>query len=74
MGALIGLSLTYAGSNREDLLEDFSPIILDSSNSIELQAIAALSIGLVFVGSCNEDAAQAIIQTLMEKETKDLYL
>ena len=68
---MIGLSLTYAGSKREDLLEDFSPIILDSSNSIELQAVAALSVGLVFVGSCNEDAAQAILQTLMEREEKD---
>jgi 26S proteasome regulatory subunit N1 len=72
IGALIGLSLTYAGSKRQDLLDDFSPIILDSSNSIELQAVAALSIGLVYVGSCNEDAAQSILQTLMEKESKDL--
>jgi 26S proteasome regulatory subunit N1 len=72
IGALIGLSLTYAGSKREDLLEDFTPMILDPNNSIELQAIAALSIGLVFVGSCNEDAAQSILQTLMEREAKDL--
>lgn len=71
IGALIGLSLTYAGSKREDLLEDFSPIILDPSNSLELQAVAALAIGLVYVGSCNEDAAQSILQTLMEREEKD---
>ena len=36
IGALIGLSLTYAGSSRVELLELISPIILDSSNTIEL--------------------------------------
>lgn len=74
IGALIGLSLAYAGSARADLLEAISPIILDSSNTIELQAIAALAIGLIYVGTCDEDAAQSILQTLMEKEEKDLEL
>jgi hypothetical protein len=57
MGALLGLSFTYAGSARADLLEAISPIILDSSNSIKLQAVAALSIAMIFVGTCDEDAA-----------------
>jgi 26S proteasome regulatory subunit N1 len=57
IGALIGLSLAYAGSARNDLLEAISPIILDSSNTLELQAIAALSIGMIYVGTCDEDAA-----------------
>lgn len=34
IGALMGLSFTYAGSARADLLESISPIILDSDNSI----------------------------------------
>ena len=57
IGALMGLSFAYAGSARADLLEAISPIILDSSNTIELQAIAALSIGLIYAGTCDEDAA-----------------
>ena len=57
IGALIGLSLAYAGSARADLLEAISPIVLDSSNTIELQAVAALSIGLIYTGTCDEDAA-----------------
>lgn len=61
IGALIGLSFTYAGSARADLLEAISPIILDSGNSTQLQAIAALAIGLIFVGTCDEDAAQSIL-------------
>lgn len=32
----MGLSFTYAGSARIDLLEAISPIILDSSNTNEL--------------------------------------
>lgn len=57
IGALMGLSLAYAGSARADLLEAISPIVLDSSNTIELQATAALAIGLIYVGTCDEDAA-----------------
>lgn len=72
IGILMGLSLAYAGSARTDLLDVITPIILDSDNSIELQAIASLSIGLIFCGTCDQDAAEAITQILMEKEEKDL--
>ena len=57
IGALMGLSLAYAGSARADLLEAISPIVLDSSNTVELQATAALAIGLIYAGTCDEDAA-----------------
>lgn len=60
IGILMGLSLAYAGSARADLLELISPIIVDSDNSIELQAIASLAIGLIFCGSCDQDAAESI--------------
>ena len=36
IGALMGLSFTYAGSARADLLDVISPIILDPSNSTRL--------------------------------------
>jgi 26S proteasome regulatory subunit N1 len=71
IGALMGLSFTYAGSARADLLEAISPIILDTDNDTKLQAVAALAIGLIFVGTCDEDAAQSILQTLMDKESED---
>jgi len=32
----MGLSMAYAGSNRADLLEIISPIIVDSDNTTEL--------------------------------------
>ena len=61
IGALIGLSMAYAGSARADLLEAISPIVLDTSNTLELQAIAALAIGIIYTGTCDEDAAQSIL-------------
>lgn len=57
MGALMGLSFTYAGSAKAELLDAISPIILDSSNTTQLQAVAALCIGLIYCGTCDEDAA-----------------
>jgi 26S proteasome regulatory subunit N1 len=72
IGILMGLSIAYAGSARADLLDLISPIIVDSDNSIELQAIASLSIGMIFCGSCDQDAAESITQILLEKQEKDL--
>jgi len=57
----MGLSIAYAGSARADLLEAISPIVLDSSNTLELQAVAALAIGLIYTGTCDEDAVQSIL-------------
>lgn len=67
IGALMGLSIAYAGTGRADLLEAISPIVLDSSNTIELQSVAALAIGLIYTGTCDEDAVQSILQALMEQ-------
>jgi len=53
IGILMGLSIAYAGSARADLLELISPIIVDSDNTTELQAIASLAIGMIFCGSCD---------------------
>lgn len=68
----MGLSIAYAGSCRLDLLEILSPLIVDDDNSVELQAIASLAIGLIFCGSCNQEAVEAITQILLEKQEKDL--
>lgn len=61
IGALMGLSIAYAGSARADLLDVISPIVLDTSNTTELQAVAALAIGLIFAGTTDDDAAQSIL-------------
>jgi 26S proteasome regulatory subunit N1 len=72
VGIISGLSIAYAGARREDVLEVLSPLVIDTSVSLENSALAALGLGLVFVGTCNEDVAQSIIQTLMERSETEL--
>jgi len=69
--AIMGLGLAYAGSQRAEFLEYLLPIIGDSSITLQVSAMAALSLGLIFVGSSNGDISSAIIQTLMERAEGD---
>mmetsp|Transcript_23303 Transcript_23303/g.42134 ORF Transcript_23303/g.42134 Transcript_23303/m.42134 type:complete len:888 (-) Transcript_23303:94-2757(-) len=68
LAAVVGLGYAYAGSCREDILENLTPMIVDTACSIETSAMAAVSLGLVFVSSCNDEVAQAILQTLIERQ------
>merc|ERR1719379_3158060 len=71
LAAVVGLGFSYAGSCREDLLENLTPTIVDTACTIECSAMAAVSLGLIFVSSCNDEVAQAIIQTLIERQAVD---
>jgi 26S proteasome regulatory subunit N1 len=68
VASIIGLGLSYAGSNKEELSELLLPIVTDTSLDMQISAIAALSLGLIFVGSSNGDVNEAIVQTLMDPE------
>merc|ERR1719183_1758037 len=68
LAAVVGLGYAYAGSCREDLLENLTPMIVDTACTIECSAMAAVSLGLIFVSSCNDEVAQAILQTLIERQ------
>lgn len=65
IGAIIGFAMAYAGSAREDILENLSPLLTEEEPRI--RAFASLAIGLVFVGTCNDSAlgfvSEMIIQT-----------
>ena len=69
---LAGLGIAYAGANKEDL-ED---LLVSQVENIEVPVIeaslAALSLGLTFVGSCNNDVASSILQRIMETSDDDL--
>jgi len=45
-----------------------TPMIVDTACTIECSAMAAVSLGLIFVSSCNDEVAQAILQTLIERQ------
>ena len=68
VASIMGLGLAYAGSNKEELLEVLLPIVEDGSLSMQLSATAAVSLGLIFVGSSNHQVSEAIATTLMDEE------
>jgi 26S proteasome regulatory subunit N1 len=73
MGSIIGLGLAYAGSNKEELLELLLPIVSDTSLDMQLSAMAALSLGMIFVGSANGEVTDALMNTLLDEDrTKQL--
>uniref|UniRef100_A0A673WH93 26S proteasome non-ATPase regulatory subunit 2 n=1 Tax=Salmo trutta TaxID=8032 RepID=A0A673WH93_SALTR len=76
IGAIFGLGLAYAGSNREDVLSLLLPVMVDSKSSMEVAGVTALACGMIAVGSCNGDVTSTIVQSIMEKselELKDTY-
>lgn len=68
MASIMGLGLSYAGSNKEELLELLLPIVEDVSLDMQLSAMAAVSLGMIFVGSSNHKVSEAIATTLMDEE------
>ncbi|OSX63471.1 hypothetical protein POSPLADRAFT_1180395 [Postia placenta MAD-698-R-SB12] len=70
--AITGLGLAYAGSHREDLLAILLPHVADEGVSMEIASLSALALGFIFVGSGNGDIASTILQTLMERDDKQL--
>ena len=77
VSAIMGLGLAYAGTHKKELLEFLLPIVEDTSLDMQLSAMAALSLGFVFVSSANDQISGAIIQTLLEddrqKQLKDKW-
>ncbi|KKK22821.1 26S proteasome regulatory subunit rpn-1 [Aspergillus rambellii] len=68
VASIMGLGLAYAGSNKEELLDVLLPIVEDVSLDMQLSAMAAVSLGLIFVGSSNHQVSEAIATTLMDEE------
>ncbi|KAH8880666.1 26S proteasome regulatory subunit rpn-1 [Thozetella sp. PMI_491] len=68
---IMGLGLSYAGSNKEELLDILLPIIADASQDMQISAMAALACGLIFVGSSHPEVSEAIVTTLLDDERKN---
>jgi 26S proteasome regulatory subunit N1 len=71
VASIMGLGLSYAGSNKEDLLEILLPIIIDASQDMQISAMAALACGLIFVGSSHAEVSEAIVTTLLDDDRKN---
>jgi 26S proteasome regulatory subunit N1 len=68
LASIMGLGLAYAGSNKEELLEILLPIVTDTSLEMQLSAMAALSLGMIFVGSANGEVTDALMNTLLDED------
>lgn len=67
IGAIVGLGLAYAGSNRLDIINVLTPVLHDPNSTSELRGLAALSCGLIAVGSANGEVTSNVAQVLIEK-------
>ncbi|KAJ9170913.1 hypothetical protein P3X46_018975 [Hevea brasiliensis] len=72
IGAIMGLGIAYAGSQNEQIRYKLSPILSDAKAPLDVIAFTAISLGLICVGSCNEEVAQAIIFALMDRNDSEL--
>lgn len=70
--AIVGLGLSYAGSRKEYLADVLLPVVTDSELPMQLSALAALSLGHIFVGTANGDITSGIMQTLLERSSTQL--
>jgi len=68
IAAIMGLGLSYAGTNKGEVLELLLPIIEDTELDMQISAMAALSLGLVFVGSANISVSEVIVTTLFDED------
>ena len=68
VATIMGLGLSCAGTNKDDLLELLLPIVEDTGLEMQISAMAALALGFVFVGSGNDRVSEAIITTLLDDE------
>ncbi|KAG7829106.1 hypothetical protein KL920_002899 [Ogataea angusta] len=72
ISAITGIGIAFAGSENDEVMNLLLPLVSEPSVSVEIQALSALALGHVFVGTCNGDITSTILQTLLEKETSDL--
>lgn len=68
VASIMGLGLSYAGTKKFEMLDILLPIVEDTSLDMQISAMAALSLGLIFVGSSNDRVSEAIITTLLDEE------
>ncbi|XP_065855782.1 26S proteasome non-ATPase regulatory subunit 2 homolog A-like isoform X2 [Euphorbia lathyris] len=72
IGAIMGLGIAYAGSRNLLIYRRLSHIIKDAKNPLDVVAFTAISLGLIYVGSCNWGVAHTIIFALMCRSKSEL--
>lgn len=70
VSAIMGLGMAYAGSQREECIALLLPMVEDVNQDMQTSAMAALALGMIFVGSSNSEISMAIVETMMADERK----
>ena len=70
--AIMGLGCAYSGQSNLQCLELLIPFITDTDVNMDLTCMAGIALGLIFVGSANEDVSSAILQALMSRPASDI--
>jgi 26S proteasome regulatory subunit N1 len=71
--AIVALGIAYAGSARDDVLDALTPVFT-SSDVMGDVALATLSLGQIYVGTCKSEVASLIAQKLMEASDASLEM
>ncbi|KAL7219288.1 hypothetical protein ACSBR2_012378 [Camellia fascicularis] len=67
IGAIMGLGLAYAGAQCPQIRIKLSRVLEDKKMPLDVIVFTAISLGLVYVGSCDEDVSQTIISALKHR-------
>ncbi|KAJ8129496.1 hypothetical protein O1611_g4136 [Lasiodiplodia mahajangana] len=68
--AIMGLGLAYAGSKRRDVIEYLLPTVNDPKGPMQINGLAALSLGLIHIGTANPEICESFIAMLMDEDNK----
>ncbi|KAM7498029.1 hypothetical protein LguiA_022443 [Lonicera macranthoides] len=67
LGAIMGMGLSYAGTKNQEIKSRLTPIIEDVNSPPDVTVFAAISLGLVFVGTCNSLVTQTLLSVLQSR-------
>ena len=74
--AITGLGIAYAGTAREDVMEVLTPVVDSSGGTVSQTmmevSLAGLSLGMIYVGKCDDMVGGTIVQRLMEATDEEL--
>ncbi|KAG5889970.1 hypothetical protein JTB14_020258 [Gonioctena quinquepunctata] len=71
IGAILGIGLAYAGSNRQDVINLLLPLIPPSKN-LEILSILSLSCGLISLGKSDNEVTTTILNKIMELKESEV--
>lgn len=66
------MGIAYAGAKKQEVMDLLLPLVADTTVTMELSSLAALSLGIVYASTCDGEITSTILQTFMEREDSDL--